>query len=181
MDRLINVKERLSPGWRLTRQQKKLEDRRKTLAPIFARYEGQSPLPSTMAGAPDAAKMFFRSARTQFAEMVVKAVKYPLRMQQIGTAADDAETGDPVANRMLVTSGMSAEVDDVHRVALTAGNGYAWVSRYMGEVSYTQEDPRQVVTMHDPVRQAIITESSKRYWSEDEGLDVIEAAFDQLA
>lgn len=170
---MIDTKIRLSPGWRLARQQKKLEERRRRLEPIFARYEGNAPVPESLAAAPDAAKVFFRSARTQFAEMIVKAVKYPLRLQSIGTAADQADVGDLVANQLFVTSGMASEYDDVHRVALTSGNGYAWVSLYKGEVSYTQEDPRQVVTIHDPVRQSIILESSKRYWSEEEALDVI--------
>lgn len=152
---------------------KKLEYRREALEPIFARYEGRAPMPEALMGAPESAKLFFKSARTQFAEMIVKAVKYPLRMQSIGTAEDQADVGDPVANSLFVTSGMSSEVDDVHRLALTAGNGYAMVARYMGEVAYTQEDPRQVVTMHDPVRQSIITESAKRYWSPDDALDVV--------
>lgn len=170
---MINTKTRLSPGWRLARLMKKLEDRRGALEPIFARYEGNAPMPEALQGAPDAAKLFFKSARTQFAEMIVKAVKYPLRMQSIGTALDKADVGDPVAHSLFRTSGMSSEVDDVHRLSLTAGNGYAMVARYMGEVAYTQEDPRQVVTMHDPVRQSIVTEAAKRYWSPDDALDVV--------
>lgn len=153
--------------------QKQLEVRRAKLEPIFARYEGNAPLPPQIVSAPETAQKFFLLARTQFAEMIVKAVKYPLRVQSIGTAQEQADKGDPVANSLFVTSGMSSECDDVHRLALTSGDGFAMVARYLGEVAYTQEDPRQVITMHDPVRPAIVREASKRYWSEDEGLDVI--------
>ncbi|MFE5309711.1 phage portal protein [Isoptericola sp. NPDC056605] len=157
----IDVKTKDSPGWYLKRLADKLEKRRKAesaggggMDEMFARYEGDSPVPSSLKQAPESAQRFFKASRTAFAEMIVKAVKYPLRVQSVMTAVDNAATGDPEAWRLVKASGMKDESDDAHRLALVAGNGYAIVGMYGGRPRYTAEDPRQVVTLHDPVVQA---------------------------
>ncbi|MGW8565666.1 phage portal protein [Isoptericola sp. NPDC055881] len=157
----IDVKTKDSPGWYLKRLSDKLEKRRKPesaggggVDELFARYEGNAPVPSSLKNAPESAQRFFKASRTAFAEMVVKAVKYPLRVQSVMTSVNNAATGDPEAWRMVRASGMKDESDDVHRLSLAAGNGYAIVAMYDGEPRYTSEDPRQVVTIHDPVVQA---------------------------
>ena len=168
---MIDTKTRMSPGWRLQRLTKKLAERQQEYQPLFDRYEGTAALPPSMQDAPDAAKVFFQSARTTFAEMVVKAVKYPLRLQSIGTSVDNGDEGDAVAYDLFVKSGMRSEVDDVHRLLLTAGTAYAIVSKYEDEIAYTSEDPRQVVTNHDPVRQSVVTEALKMFHHPDDGKD----------
>lgn len=151
-----------SPGWYLKRLSDKLTKRRTDrLDDLFARYEGDAPVPLSLRDAPESARRFFKTARTGFAEMIVKAVKYPLRMQAVQTTADDSETGDSEAWRLVKRSGMLAESDDVHRLSLVAGDAYAIVSSYQGQPRYTAEDPRQVVTIHDPVVQSIILAAGK--------------------
>lgn len=165
----IDTKTPGSPGWYLKRLSDKLQARRDGdkingvpgLDELFARYEGNSPVPSSLRDAPESARRFFNASRTGFAELVVKAVKYPLRMQAIQTTADDSEGGDAEAWRMVRASGMLAESEDVHRNALVAGDGYAIISQYNGGPRYTAEDPRQVVTIHDPVVQAEILAAGK--------------------
>lgn len=170
----IDVKTVGSPGWRLQRLARKLEANQKRLAPVYARYENNAPLPPALRDAPETAQRFFKTARTGFAETVVKAVKYPLRLQSFTTAADTSGDGDQAAYLLARKAGMLAESDDVHRNALVSGNGYAMVAkdRRTGEPFYTAEDPRQVVTRHDPVRQSVVTEALKAYHDEDSERDL---------
>ena len=160
-----------SPGWYLKRLHAKLQATRKEIDPLFQRFEGDSPLPESMKDAPAPAKQFFRTARTNFAEMVVKAVKYPLRIQGVLTDADTSagDLGDAEAYELMRASGMAEEVDDVHRMALVARSAYAIVSEYGGEPRYTSEDPREVVTIHDPVVQSKIVAAAKFYFHDEDG------------
>jgi hypothetical protein len=168
----IDVTTQGSPGWYLKRLSDKLERRRNdTIDDLFARYEGNAPVPTSLRDAPDSAKKFFKASRTSFAEMIVKAVKYPLRLQSVQTTVDDSETGDDEAWRMVRRSGMLTESDDVHRLSLVAGDGYAITAMYEGQARYTAEDPRQVVTIHDPVVQAIILAAGKFFHHEEDERD----------
>lgn len=162
----IDIETKGAPGWWLHRLSKKLEGRRKGVEDLFARYEGDAPVPSSLRDAPESAQRFFKASRTAFAEMIVKAVKYPLRIQSVATAADRADAGDPAAWRLVVSSGLREEGDDACRVSLTAGNAYAIVGMHNGRARYTAEDPRQVVTIHDPVVQADILAAGKFFHHE---------------
>jgi hypothetical protein len=166
----IEIKERGTPGWYLKRLSDKLEKRRKdTIDDLFARYEGNAPVPSSLRDAPDSAKRFFKASRTSFGEMVVKAVKYPLRLQSVATAVDSSDTGDPEAWKLVKASGMRTESDAALRLALVAGDGYAIVAMHGDKPRYTAEDPRQVITIHDPVVQADIVAAGKFFHhAEDE-------------
>lgn len=168
---MIDTTETYSDGWYLKRLWDKLQYNRKAIDPLMARFEGKAPLPESLKSAPEAARAFFAASRTGFAEMIVKAVKYPLRVQGVLTEADtdSDDLGDAVAEKMMLASGMAEEIDDVHRVSLTAGSAYAIVSQYKGQPSYTYEDPRQVVTIHDPVKQSEIVAAAKFYWDAEAG------------
>lgn len=157
----IDVETVRSPGWWLQRLARKQDARAAELKDLFARYEGNAPVPTSLRDAPDSAKRFFKASRTAFAEMIVKSVKYPLRLQGVSTPADAGEGGDPEAWRMVVRSGMRMEGDDAIRLALTAGSGYAIVAMHDDAPRYTAEDPRQVVTIHDPVVQAKVLAAAK--------------------
>lgn len=169
----IDVETPGSPGYRLQRLARKLEEEQTRLVPIFQRYENTQPLPDTLRNAPETARQFFEAARTGYAETVVRAVKYPLRLQSFGTAADSSGDGDSEAHRLAKRSGLLTEVDDVHRVALVAGNAYAIVAvdPSTEEPFYTAEDPRQCATMHDPIRQSVVTEGLKAFHHVDEQRD----------
>lgn len=161
-----------SPGWYLKRLSKKLQDRYKTVDAAFERFENRSPVPQVMQDAPDAARRFFQASRTAFAEMVVKAIKYPLRVQGILTDADAStgDLGDVEAERMFKRSGMAVEVDDVHRITLVSGNGYAIVDLNDDKPTYTSEDPRQVVTLHDPIVQSKVIAAGKFFFHDEDSL-----------
>lgn len=161
-----------TPGLTLQRLAKKLVMRQKRLKPIYDRYEGNAPLPDSMKHAPDSARVMFKAARTGFAELVVRSVKYSLNIQSVGTAVASTDLGDDAAHEVFVDSGMAEESDDVHRNALIAGDAYGMLGMVDGEIAYTAEDPRQVVSFHDPVRQRVMRSVAK-WWHDDEAeLDI---------
>lgn len=156
-----------SPGWWLNRLAKKQRGRMKQLQELYARYDGDSPMPKSLEGAPDSAKEFYRTARTNLAEMVVKAVRYRLAVTAIRTPGSDSETGDQRAYELFSTSGMVSEQHDVARSMLWSGDGYVITSKYRGRLAATAEDPREVVTIHDPVRQSEIRAAAKFFHDAD--------------
>ena len=169
----IDVNERESPGWWLDRLNKKLVERRKTYVDLFARYEGEAPVPASLAQAPEAAQRFFKVCRTNFAEMIVKAVRYPLKVQSVSTSAARTATGDAAAWRLMRQSGMLEELPAVHRLALIAGRGYAICSVHpVFGPRYTSEDPREVITMQDPTVQSVTRAAMKITHDEVEDRDI---------
>lgn len=165
----IDVKEPQSPGWWLKRCADKLEVKRERIEPLYQRYEGKQPLPESLVDAPEAARRFFKSSRTSFAELIVKAPRYRTRVTAILT--DQSEVGDKEAGELWRTSGMRANQHDIHRNCYVAGDAYGLASMYQGELAATAEDPRQVITIHDPVRQSIILAGSKWFHSDVDGAD----------
>ena len=56
---------------------------------------------------------------------------------------------------------MLSEATDIHRTMLIAGDAYAIVGVDDDGPYATSEDPRQVVTIHDPIRQARVRAAAK--------------------
>lgn len=167
----IDVETPQSPGWWMQRCHVKLTGRQGRLTRLFSRYEGNPWEPDWMDTAPDAAKRFYRSSRTSFAEMIVKAPLRRLRVTSILTSADSSEIGDAVAWRVWRRAGMLAAATDIHRTMLVAGDAYAIVGVDESGPYATAEDPRQVVTIHDPIRQELVRAAAKFFTDEDTAVD----------
>lgn len=167
----IDVETNDSPGWWLKKCHKKLEDRSKVITPLYQRYEGDAPMPASMASAPDTARRFYRTSRTNFADLLVKAVKYRLKVARLQTSRDDGEIGDVEAWKTWRAAGMLVEGPDIVRNLIVAGDGYAIVADDNGKPAATSEDPRQVVTIHDPVRQSRIRAGAKFFHDDDLDMD----------
>lgn len=151
----IDTSERYSPGWWLNRLSVKLDEKRGTYADLFNRYEGRASVPDSLKSAPEAAQRFFKICRTNFAEMIVKAVRYPLKVQAVATSVERSNAGDLVAWRVMRATGMLAELPAIHRTALITGRAYGLVSFHTKYgPRFTAEDPREVVTIQDPVVQS---------------------------
>ena len=159
----IDIKTPNSPGWWLKQCYDKLAARADLLTDLYGRYDGDAKLPPSMASAPEAARTFFRTSRTNFAEMIVKAVLYRLRVAFIMTAADSDETGDADALRLWRAAGMVQASKDSMRNALIAGDGYLIATMRRSKPIVTAEDPRNTVTIHDPVFQSEILALGKFY------------------
>jgi hypothetical protein len=158
----IDVTTPQSPGWWLDRLSKKLVDARKDYVDLYARYEGESPVPPSLQAAPEAAQRFFKVCRTNFAEMVIKAVLYPIKMQSVATSVERSAVGDAVAWEVMKATGMLEEESAVKRNMLIAGRSYAmcFVHPEYGP-RYTAEDPREVITIQDPVVQSVVRAGMK--------------------
>lgn len=160
-----------TPGWWMKRCFDKLQARQSRIAPLYARYEGDAPVPEALYDAPEAAQKFYRISRTNFAEMVVKALRYRLKVAWIQTARDSGETGDAAAWAAWRRAGMLVEGPDAMRNMFVAGDGYVLVSGTPEGPAATSEDPRQMVTIHDPMRQSRIRASAKFFHDADAGMD----------
>lgn len=150
-----------TPGWWLKRCHTKLEERRRRIQPLYDRYEGNAPIPDSLREAPASAQRFYKTSRTNLAEMVVKAMRYRLKVARIQTARESGERGDAGAWKAWKAAGMLVEGPDVVRNMLVAGDGFVIVANDGGSAAATSEDPRQVVTIHDPVRQSRIRAAAK--------------------
>lgn len=150
----IDVETPDSPGWWLDKLWKKLDKRRQGYQDLFDRHNGDAPIPRSLDSAPEAAKAFYTTSRSLFAEMIVKAVAYPLELQSVSTQVEHGADGDPVAWKIFRESGMEEEADPAHKTAFVSGRSFAIVSRHRGRPRYTSEDPREVVTIQDPVVQS---------------------------
>lgn len=166
----------LSDGWWLARLSGKLERRRPRLDLLDDYYRGDPPLPEGAANPLRAAyRDFQRRARTNFAELVVEAARE--RMIPVGfrTAGSDDENGDAEAWRLWRANGLIVESADLLRTMLSLGDAYAIVGSgdNAGDPPViTAEDPRQVVTEHDPRRQRTIIAAAKLFYDDVQGADL---------
>lgn len=158
----------LSPGWYLARLMKKLELRKDGYDLLEDYYEGDAyvaPLNPSKA-VRDAYRRLMGMARTNFAELVVEAVRE--RMNPVGfrTGAQGDDLGDSEAWRIWQANELDADSGLVHRASLTMGDGYVIVGGPDAEIGapvITAEDPREVITEHDPVRRRKVVAALKLF------------------
>lgn len=155
-----------SPEGRLfVRLSRRLMWRQARLQRLAAYYEGHPPLPEGITRLRDVAHDFFNTSRTNFAELIAEAPRE--RMQPVGirTAADDGESGDLAAWAAWRTAGLQVISADVHQNMLVLGDGYVivgWDNVWKRPV-VTAEDPRQVITEHDPMNHRRVTSALKMF------------------
>jgi hypothetical protein len=160
----IDVLEARSPGWWLQRLARKLEDRQPRLERLDAYLRGDPPLPEGAEAAKKAYIHIQKKARLNLAELAVEAVLD--RMVPIGFQTGEAEDklGDAKAREIWVTNSLDVESTEVHRLMLGLGDGYTIIGapdEDTGIPVITAEDPRQVVTFHDPAQQSKIRAGAK--------------------
>lgn len=160
----IDVETALSPGWWMLRLARKLEYKQPDLELLDRHYRGNPPLPEGAENAQSAYKAFQKKARLNLAELAVDAVLD--RMIPVGfqTGAEGDEAGDAEARKIWVANGLDVEATEVHRNMLVLRDGYVIVGAPDPETGIpviTAEDPRQVVSFHDPVQQRKIRAGAK--------------------
>lgn len=169
---MIDIKTPESPGWWLARLHTKLRGRQPELNLLNAWYEGNPPLPEGAKNREDAYKAFQRYAMTNWAELIVEAVRE--RMVPIGfrTALSADTVGDEVAWKIFTDNSLPVEIADVFTSMLALRDGFVIIG---GEGPaggpfrpiITGEDPRQVVTIHDPVQQSQVRAGAKFFHDPD--------------
>lgn len=122
---------------------------------LDAYYRGEQAIPITSSRAVrEAYRRLMAIARTNFAELIVEAVRERMVVNGFRTGADSDPTGDAEAWRMWQANGLDADADMVHRAQLAMRAAYVIVGQDpdTGDVVITPEDPRQVVAELDPVQ-----------------------------
>jgi hypothetical protein len=154
-----------SPGWWLARLIKKLEERRAGYDLLERYYTGDAVMPTLSDRAVrESYRRLMALSRTNFAELVVEAVRE--RMNPVGfrTGADGDELGDKEAWRIWQANALDADSALVHRALLTMGDAYVIVGGLNDEIDaplITPEDPREVITEHDPIRKRSVVAALK--------------------
>ncbi|MCU1675346.1 MAG: bacteriophage adsorption protein [Frankiales bacterium] len=164
-----------SPGWHIERLVRKLEKRKLHLADLSRWLEGNAPLPEGTESAKRAYAALQRMARSGFAELIVEAVRERMRLVGFRTAAAGDENGDALAAQIWAENGMDIESADVHDMMLGLANGYAIVglNAATGRPIITGEDPKQVITEHDPTNPQVALRGLKSFYDEESQRDVI--------
>lgn len=166
----INVSVKGSPGWWLEKGFKKREERAPRLNNLAAWHEGNPPAPTAVQTAREAFRDFEEEAVTNFAELIVGAVRERMSVRDIRTGAS-GEKSDDVAWERWVDNNLSVEMSTVIETFLALGDSYVIVGKdpETDKVVVTAEDPRQVVTFHNPLNQSQLRAAVKVLYDPDEG------------
>lgn len=145
-----------SPGWWLKRLAERLDDTSKRVDMLdeYLRCENGIPITASKA-VREAYRRLMRMARTNFAELLVEAVRE--RMEPVGfrTGAAGDDLGDAEAWRIWQANALDADCELVHAAMLGLADGFVIVGPVDREIDaplITPEDPRQVVVEPDPRR-----------------------------
>lgn len=168
---MIDVETRFTPGWWLKRLADKLDTQADHAQDLWDRYDGKNPGPALPKNAPSEVKGFYEKARLNMAELIVGTMLERIRLRSIATGGDEDQYRDRLAWDTMVRAGVKEELSETVRRMLVMGNGYMIVGDSgVGDepdIHVTSEDPRNVVTIHDPVNQARVRAGAKFYLDED--------------
>lgn len=166
----IDVKTPNSPGWWLQKLAKKRDERLPRLTRLYSYFEGNPPLPEGARNMRKTYQEIQKTARTNFAETIVTSVSDRCSVRTVRTAAASDFDGDEEAVRIWRENNLDIEFSDVIEKMLSLGDGYMMVGLDPEDgdsVVITGEDPRQVVTIHDPVRQSEVRAGLKVFHDND--------------
>lgn len=163
-----------SVGWWLARLNKKLQEARPGFQLLDDYYTGVAPVPTTATRAVrQAYQRLMRMSRTNFAELVVEALRERVSPNGFRTGAAGDELDDKVAWGMWQANALDADFALITSACFSMGVSYGMVGdvdEELGVPVMTPEDPRQVITEADPVRRRKAIAGLKT-WCED-GLDI---------
>lgn len=161
-----------SPGWWFKRLIDELNKRRPRYEGLDARYCGEANLPMyANQEVADSYRRFRSMAKLNFAELIVEATRE--RMMPVGfrMGADDSIGGDKEAWRIWQGNQLDADSPLVHRTSLAMADAYVIVGPVdpdTGVPLITAEDPREVITAHDPAHRRKVTAALKTWCDEVE-------------
>lgn len=160
----INVGEPGSPGAWLEKCFEKRESRSERLNELNAWHEGNPPVPSAVANAREAFVEFEEESVTNFAGMITGSVRERMAVREIRTAAS-GEKRDAEAWKHWVNNSLMVEMSTVIETFLALGDSYMMVGTdpETEQVVVTAEDPRDLVTFHNPLNQAQVRAAAKFY------------------
>lgn len=145
-----------SPGWWLKRLLGQLNEKKVRYDLLESYYRGDQPIPIH---ASKAVRLSYRQlmamARTNFAELVVEAIRERTLPIGFRTGAQGDNLGDKEAWRIWQANSLDADSALVHRTAYGLADSYVIVGGIDPDIQaplITPEDPREVVVESDPRR-----------------------------
>lgn len=172
---MINTHVAGTPGWWLKALGNELLANRKRADLLDAYAKGNHRLPNASPSAQQAYRDFQKKSRSNYPSLIVEAPRELLQVSGFRTAAVDDEIGDSEAWRIWQANSLDADSGLVHGAALTMGDAYVIVGDVDDEIGaplITPEDPRQVITAHDPARPRKVIAALKLYYDPAEGGDM---------
>lgn len=164
-----------SPGWWITRLMKKLGDNRARFDVLDEYYRGENGIPQLASkSAREAYRRLMALSRTNFAELVVEALRERVNPVGFRTGADGDDVSDKEAWRIWQANSLDADSALVHRSAFTMSESFVIVGGVdddIGAPLITTEDPRQVVVECDPSRRRKVVAALKVFTDDVEGVD----------
>jgi hypothetical protein len=162
-----------SPGWWLDRLIKRLAERQGDYDRLERYSTGDPDMPEASHRCRQAYQRLIRMSRMNYGELVVEAVRE--RMMVTGFRSGVDQSTDDLMWRIWQANSLDADQALVDRPALGMGDAYSIVGPVdpdIGAPVITLEDPRQVITEHDPIRRRKITAALKVYRDDITGMDV---------
>jgi hypothetical protein len=168
-----------SPGWWLLRCHRKLQLRLPRLERLELYRSGNPPFARRSEVEKEAFRAFQKTARLNMAETLISSITERLTVRAIRTSQGTTEAGDSLAWDVFKANMLHVELPDVLDNMLGLSDAYMMVGvnpdagdkPTAEDIWITGEDPRQVVTIHDPVRQSQIRAGAKFYHDHDEDRD----------
>jgi hypothetical protein len=163
-----------APGWTLDSLLTALGDRQGRYNRLNRYYRGDCDLPESARQHRQAYQQFQKKARTNFPSLIVEAVRE--RMQPVGfrTGGTGTDELDAEAWRIWQANSLDADSAQVHRNMLAMSDAYVIVGGTDPELEapvITPEDPRQVITAHDPIQPRKVTAALKVFTDRNLGID----------
>jgi hypothetical protein len=125
------------------------------LETLYDYWQGNPPLTNVQKAMKDHVREFIRMGRLNIAGLLVSSPAARLELTGFHTAHRDDELGDQVSGKLMRATQYKLMAREAHDFAFSMGDGYVIVTPPKapgdGYPLPTAEDPRQVITAHDPV------------------------------
>lgn len=171
----IDIDTPQSPGWWIDRLMRKLGDNRARFDLLDEYYRGENGIPQLASkSAREAYRRLMQLSRTNFAELVVEALRERVNPVGFRTGADGDDVSDKEAWRIWQANSLDADSALVHRAAFTMSESFVIVGQVDDEIGaplITTEDPRQVVVECDPSRRRKVIAALKVFTDDVAGVD----------
>lgn len=172
---MIDTQQTGSPGWWLERLFKRLVAERPRYELLDQHYRNEAAVPVTASKEVRRAyRRLMEIARANYAELIVGAMVPRIQPTGFRTGGDSDDLGDREAWRIWQANSLDANSNVVLRSSLTMGDAYVivgGVDEEIGAPLITPEDPREVITEHDPRRRGKVRAALKVFTDDVEGLD----------
>lgn len=162
-----------SPDWWVARLMPKLAAQAEGAWRLDEIYRNEADIPIMAPQVRQAYQRLMEIARTNYAELIVEAVRERMTIVGFRTGANNDPTGDDAAWALWQANALDADSDLVHRAKLTMGDAFVIVGREGDEVIITPEDPREVVADMDPIRRRRVRAAMKVFTDDIAGLDAL--------